>query len=83
VAETTLATTHSLAACPDPGRHCIPHGTDDEPLTGYHWCPECQHMFPSTEELLAAHNEHLARYALPPVTDPEQVQICPVCQHNF
>jgi hypothetical protein len=83
VAETALATTHPLAACPDPGRHCIPHGTDGEPLAGYRWCFECQHMFATASDLLAAHNAVLAGMGLDAEGDVERVACCAFCTHDW
>jgi hypothetical protein len=74
---------HPLAACTQPDLHCHPHGTDGEPLAGYRWCPECQHMFASAEELLAAHNAVLAGMGLEAEADVERVACCPACDHSW
>jgi hypothetical protein len=74
---------HPLAACTQPDLHCHPHGVDSEPLKGYRWCFECQHMFATAADLLAAHNAVLAGMALEAEGDVGRVHACPFCVHDF
>lgn len=77
--ELAEAHAHSM----EPTDECAIHGYEPIPPTYYRICPECWHVFVTSEELLKAHNEILAELLMSPETDVEQVFICPVCTHDF
>jgi len=63
-----LAEPHHPATCYNSKLHCYSCHADEADEPSYRSCFECGHVWRSAEELLAAHNEHLAVYADPEAT---------------
>jgi hypothetical protein len=74
---------HQISLCYSSALHCHMHEVDEPCVPPFRWCLECGHTFASAAELLAAHNEHLARYGGTPETDPGKVFCCPLCLHSW
>src|SRR5712671_4807396 len=65
-----LADPHDAFTCYGSRNHCYGCDADEPDEPCYRACFECRHVWRTAEDLLAAHNEHLAVYA-----EPEAVQI--------
>jgi hypothetical protein len=65
-----LADRHVPETCYGSRNHCYSCHVDEPDEPSFISCLECRHVWRTAEDLLAAHNEHLADRA-----DPEAVQI--------
>lgn len=73
---------HPPEACYGSPLHCY-ICNEDEPVSGFLVCFECNHTFVTADELLAEHNKILESLDMSPEKDVSQIFCCPMCLHNF
>lgn len=60
--------------------HCYSHHVDEDGDAAYIFCPECFHVYPTKEDLVAAYNRTLPGNS---GRTAETIYWCPECGHDF